>query len=110
VKKFGTNQTTIVYYETGRREPKIGYLMNLLKATGVSGEWLLTGKGGMYGEKGREVTKEEAIKALFGENVDKVVLYLIEAINDPYLKSILFARAIESTEQHKDLFDKIKTD
>ncbi|MGD2091633.1 MAG: helix-turn-helix transcriptional regulator [Candidatus Aminicenantes bacterium] len=31
VKKFGTNQTTIVYYETGRREPKIGYLMDLIK-------------------------------------------------------------------------------
>ena len=110
VKKFGTNQTTIVYYETGRREPKIGYLMDLIKATGVSPEWLLTGKGGMYGEEGREITKEEAIKTLFGDNADKVVLYLVDAINDPYLKSILFARAIESKEQHKDLFDIIKSD
>ena len=84
--------------------------MDLIKATGVSGEWLLTGKGGMYGEKGREITKEEAIKALFGDNADKVALYLIEAINNPYLKSILFASAIEAKKQHKDLFDIIKAD
>ena len=31
VKKYGVNQTTIVYYESGRREPKIGYLMDLIK-------------------------------------------------------------------------------
>jgi hypothetical protein len=31
MKRFKPNQTTIVYYETGRREPKIGYLMDLIK-------------------------------------------------------------------------------
>ena len=75
--------------------------MNLVKATGVSAEWLLTGKGEMYGEKGREVTKEEAIKALFGDNADKVVLYMIDAIKDPFLRAILYTRASEYKEQHK---------
>ena len=52
------------------------------------------------------ISKEEAVEALFGDNADKVVYYIIEAIKDPYFKSLLFARAIESKEQHKDLFDK----
>ena len=101
VKRFGYNQTTIVYYETGRREPRIGYLLNLMKITGVSGEWLLTGKGGMYGDEEREITKEQAIKALFGDKVDEVILYLIEAIKDPFLRSILYFRANEYKEQKK---------
>jgi len=42
--------------------------------------------------------------------VDEVLLYLIESIKIPFLKSILFARAIEAKEQHKDLFDKKKSD
>ena len=110
VKKFGINQATIVYYETGRREPGISYLMDLMKLTGVTGEWLLSGKGDMYGKEERKITKEEAIEALYGDTADKVLLYLIEAIKDPFLKAILFARAIESKEQHKNLFDKTKND
>jgi len=31
MEKFGINQATIVYYETGRREPKISYLLDLIK-------------------------------------------------------------------------------
>ena len=110
VEKLGSNQTTIVYYETGRREPRIGYLLDLMKLTGVTGEWLLSGKGDMYGKEERKITKEEAIEALYGDTADKVLLYLIEAIKDPFLKAILFARAIESKEQHKNLFDKTKSD
>ena len=110
VKKLEMYQTTLVTYETGRREPRVGFLTGLMRETGVDGHWLLTGKGDMYGEGKKTVSKEEAIEALFGDNADKVVLYLIEAIKDPYLKSILFARAIESKEQHKNLFDKTKSD
>jgi transcriptional regulator with XRE-family HTH domain len=106
VERFGSNQTTIVYYETGRREPRIGYLMDLIKETGVTGEWLLTGKGGMYGEEKKIITKEEAIKALFGDKADEVVLYLIEAIKDPFLRAILYTRASEYKEQHKNRYDK----
>jgi transcriptional regulator with XRE-family HTH domain len=101
VEKLGSNQTTIVYYETGRREPRISYLIDLMKITGVTGEWLLTGKGGMYGDEQREITKEEAIEALFGDKVDEVVLYLLEAIKDPFLRSILYFRATEYKEQQK---------
>ena len=68
---MGSNQTTIVYYETGRREPRISYLIDLMKLTGVTGEWLLTGKGGMYGDEPKEITKEEAIEALFGDKADE---------------------------------------
>jgi transcriptional regulator with XRE-family HTH domain len=107
VKKFGTNQTTIVYYETGRREPKIGYLMDLIRETGVDGDWLLTGKGDMYGERRNQITKEEAIKALFGDKADEVILYLIDAIKDPFLRAIMYTRVIEHKEQHKNRFDKI---
>ena len=101
VEKIGSNQATIVYYETGRREPRVGYLLDLMKITGVTGEWLLTGKGGMYGEEEREITKEEAIKVLFGDKADEVVLYMIDAIKDPFLRSILYTRASEYKEQHK---------
>jgi transcriptional regulator with XRE-family HTH domain len=101
VKRFGSNQTTIVYYETGKREPRIGYLMDLIKETGVTGEWLLTGKGGMYGEEKKIITKEEAIEALFGDKADEVVLYMIEAIKDPFLRAILYTRASEYKEQQK---------
>ena len=99
--KFGINQATIVYYETGRREPRIGYLMDLMDLTGVTGEWLLSGKGDMYGKEERIITKEEAIESLYGDKADEVVLYLIEAIKDPFLRAILFARAIEYKEQYK---------
>jgi hypothetical protein len=64
----------------------------------------------MYGEGKKTISKEEAIEALFGDKVDEVLLYLIEAIKIPYLKSILFARAIEAKEQHKDLSEKKKND
>jgi transcriptional regulator with XRE-family HTH domain len=101
VEKLGSNQTTIVYYETGRREPRISYLIDLMKLTGVTGEWLLTGKGGMYGDEPKEITKEEAIEALFGDKADEVLLYMIEAIKDPFLRSILYFRATEYKEQQK---------
>ena len=64
----------------------------------------------MNGDERRAITKEEAIEALFGDKVDDVLLYLIEDIKIPYLKSILFTKAIESKEQHKDIFDKNKSD
>jgi hypothetical protein len=75
--------------------------LNSGKFTGVTGEWLLTGKGGMYGDEPREITKEEAIEALFGDKVDEVLLYMIEAIKDPFLRSILYFRATEYKEQQK---------
>ena len=101
VEKIGSNQATIVYYETGRREPRVGYLLDLMKITGVTGEWLLTGKGGMYGEEEREITKEEAIKVLFGDKADEVLLYMIDVIKDPFLRAILYTRASEYKEQQK---------
>jgi hypothetical protein len=55
----------------------------------------------MYGEEEREITKEEAIKVLFGDKADEVVLYMIDAIKDPFLRSILYTRASEYKEQHK---------
>jgi transcriptional regulator with XRE-family HTH domain len=106
VKRLGSNQTTLVFYETGKREPRIGYLISLIKETGVDGDWLLTGKGDMYGEGKKKITKEEAIKALFGDKADAVVLYLIEAIKDPFLRAILYTRASEYKEQHKNRCDK----
>ena len=99
--KFGINQATIVYYETGRREPRIGYLMDLMDLTGVTGEWLLSGKGDMYGKEERIITKEEAIESLYGDKADELILYLIEAIRDPYLRAILYTRANEYKEQQK---------
>jgi transcriptional regulator with XRE-family HTH domain len=101
VEKFGINQATIVYYETGRREPRIGYLMDLMDLTGVTGEWLLSGKGDMYGKEERIITKEEAIESLYGDKADELILYLIEAIRDPYLRAILYTRANEYKEQQK---------
>jgi len=99
VKRLGINQTTLVHYETGKIEPRIGFLINFIKETGFDGEWLLTGKGDMYGESKKIITKEEAIKVLFGDKADEVVLYMIEAIKDPFLRAILFTRASE----YKDL-------
>jgi transcriptional regulator with XRE-family HTH domain len=106
VNKLGVYQTTIVSYEVGKREPRIGYLMGLIRETGVDGDWLLTGKGDMYGEEKKLITKEEAIKVLFGDKADEVVLYIIESIKDPFLRAILFTRASEYKEQHKDRYAK----
>jgi hypothetical protein len=47
-----------------------------------------------------------AIKALFGDKADEIVLYIIEAIKDPYLRAILFTRTIEYKEQNKDRYAK----
>jgi transcriptional regulator with XRE-family HTH domain len=106
VKRLGINQTSLVHYETGKREPRIGYLIGLIRETGVNGNWLLTGKGEMYGEGKKIITKEEAIKALFADKADEVVLYLLNAIKDPFLRAIMFTRASEYKEQHKNSFDK----
>ena len=67
---------------------------------------MLTGKGGMYGEEEREITKEEAIAVLFGDKADEVVLYMLEAIKDPFLRAILYTRVIEYKDRHKDRYDK----
>ena len=67
---------------------------------------MLTGKGGMYGEEEKKITKEEAIQALFGDKADEVVLYMLEAIKDPFLRAILYTRAIEHKEKHKNRYDK----
>jgi len=106
VKRLGMNQTTLVHYETGKREPKFGFLASLIQETGVDGNWLLTGKGEMYGDSERVIPKEEAIKALFADKADEVVLFLIDAIKDPFLRAIMFTRASEYKEQHKDLYFK----
>jgi transcriptional regulator with XRE-family HTH domain len=106
VKRLGFNQTSLVHYETGKIEPRIGFLIKFIRETGVDGDWLLTGKGDMYGEEKKLITKEEAIKALFGDTADEVVLYIIDSIKDPFLRAILFTRAIEYKEQHKDRYDK----
>jgi hypothetical protein len=42
-----------------------------VRETGVDGDWLLTGKGDMYGEGRKHITKEEAINVLFGDRADK---------------------------------------
>ena len=69
--------------------------------TGVTGEWLLSGKGDMYGKEEKKITKEEAIETLYGDKADGLILYLIEAIRDPYLRAILYTRANEYKEQQK---------
>ena len=61
----------------------------------------MAGKGDMYGKEEKNITKEEAIEALFGDKVDEVVLYLLEAIKDPFLRSILYFRATEYKDQQK---------
>jgi transcriptional regulator with XRE-family HTH domain len=106
VKIMKSNQSTVVYYELGYREPKICYLMKYIKETGVDGDWLLTGKGDMYGEGRKQITKEEAIKKLFGDKVDEVLLFLLEAIKDPFLRAILFTRVSEYKGHQKNLYDK----
>jgi transcriptional regulator with XRE-family HTH domain len=106
VNKLGTYQTTIVNYEVGKIEPRIGYLMGLIRETGVDGDWLLTGKGDMFGESKKQITKEQAIKALFGDKADEVVSYLLDAIKNPFLRAVMYTRVSEYKEQHKDLFDK----
>ena len=67
---------------------------------------MLTGKGDMYGEGRTQITKEEAIKALFGDKADEVVVYLIDAIKDPFIRAIMYTRVIEYKEQHKNQYDK----
>jgi transcriptional regulator with XRE-family HTH domain len=106
VKRLGINQTSLVHYETGKREPRIGYLIGLIRETGVNGNWLLTGKGEMYGEGKKIITNKEAIKALFADKADEVVLYLLDAIKDPFLRAIMFTRVSEYKEQHKNRYDK----
>ena len=79
-----------------------------MELTGVTGEWLLTGKGGMYGEE-KKITKEEAIEVLFGDKTDEVLLNLLEFIKDPLTRAVLYTRALEHKKDHKDLFDKPKS-
>jgi transcriptional regulator with XRE-family HTH domain len=106
VKLLNCSQSTLVYYELGYREPKISYLMKFIKETGVDGDWLLNGIGDMNGEGRKHITKEDAIKVLFGDRADEVVLFLLDAIKDPFLRAIMYARIIEYKEKHKDRYDK----
>ena len=80
----------------------IGYLMNLMDLTGVTGEWLLSGKGDMYGKEEKKITKEEAIETLYGDKADGLILYLIEAIRDPFLKAILYTKITEYKSRQKN--------
>ncbi len=105
-KRLEMYQTTLVNYELGKREPKIGYLMGLIRETGVDGDWLLTGKGDIYGEKRKQITKEEAIKALFGDKANDMVLFLLDAIKDSFLSAIMFTKVLEYKDQLKNLHDK----
>jgi transcriptional regulator with XRE-family HTH domain len=57
VKKMGFNQTSLVHYETGKIEPRIGFLIKFIRETGVDGDWLLTGKGDMYENQKRGQAK-----------------------------------------------------
>ena len=95
VKKIGGYQPTIIFYEKGKREPKISYLIDLIRLTGVDGDWLLTGKGDMYGEEKKKITKAEAIEALFGDKADELVMYLLDAMKDPFLRAFLYTKSIE---------------
>jgi hypothetical protein len=60
----------------------------------------------MYGERKKQITKEEAVIALFGDKADEVVFYLLEAIKDPFLRAIMYTRIIEYKDQHKNQYDK----
>jgi len=70
--------------------------------SGVDGDWLLTGKGDMNGVEKMKITKEEAIKVLFGDKADDLVLYLLEAMKDPFLKAIMFTKIIEYKSSQKN--------
>ena len=80
--------------------------MSLIRETGVDAEWLLTGKGDLYGGGKKQITKEEAIQVLFGDRADEVVLFLVDAIKDPFLRAIMYTRVIEYKDRHKNLYDK----
>jgi len=95
VKKMGINQTSLVHYETGKIKPRICFLINFIKEIGVDGDWLLTGRGDMFGESKKKITKEEAIEALFGDKADDLVSYLLEAMKDPFLRAVLYTKCIE---------------
>jgi hypothetical protein len=59
-----------------------------------------------HGNDKKIITKEDAIKALFGDNANDMVLFLLDAIKDPFLSAIMFTSVIEYKERHKDLYDK----
>jgi transcriptional regulator with XRE-family HTH domain len=105
-KRLEMYQATVVSYELGKREPRIGFLMGLIRETGVDGDWLLNGKGDMYGDYKKIITEEEGIKAIFGDRADDMVLFLLDAIKDPFLRAIMFNSVIEYKDKHKDLYDK----
>ena len=67
---------------------------------------MLTGKGDMYGEGRKQITKEDAINVLFGDKADDMVLFLLDAIKDPFLRAIMFNSVIEYKDKHKNLYDK----
>ena len=104
--RLNTYQTTLVTYEAGKREPRVGFLQGIIRETGVDGDWLLTGEGDMYGEYKKIITKEEAIKALFGDKADEMILYLMEAIYDPFLRAIMYTSVNDYKKENKDRYDK----
>ncbi len=108
--RLNTYQTTLVTYEAGKREPRVGFLQGIIRETGVDGDWLLTGEGDMYGEYKKIITKEEGIEAIFGDKADEMVLYLLDAIEDPFLRAIMFHSVNEYKKQNKERYDKSSKD
>jgi transcriptional regulator with XRE-family HTH domain len=47
-KLIGVTQSYIAIVEHGKQNPSINFIMSVLKATKVSANWLLLGKGSMY--------------------------------------------------------------
>jgi SOS-response transcriptional repressor LexA len=49
-KMMGVNRGYLGQIERGEKEPSYNFLKKLIEATGLSSEWLLHGKGPMYGD------------------------------------------------------------
>ena len=62
----------------------------------------MTGKGDMNGVEKKQITKDDAINVLFGDKADDLVLYLLEAMKDPFLKAIMFTKIIEYKSSQKN--------
>jgi transcriptional regulator with XRE-family HTH domain len=71
-KLIGVTQSYLSLVELDKQKPSLTFIMSVLKATKVNGDWLLTGRGSMYPqikEKKPEIKEINEERAAYG--VDK---------------------------------------
>jgi transcriptional regulator with XRE-family HTH domain len=101
------SHSTIARIERGELFPNLEFLAYLRNAYAINLNWLIDGVGNMFNNKDDKETttqtKKELINLLF-ENIDKNLLLILEAVNDPIMRNEMANAVIYATKKFPEYF------